>query len=681
MNDELLLIDNEVVDIDDSTNITLDIKSNLFSDVSKIASNTTYTIRLPKTERNQRILEHTDLVQSSNTYPYLKHTVRYFHNGVEIIKDGILAITAVTDEAFEVSVLWGVYKKLKDLVTKGTTIDQLNTTDKILYNQYNQPATYADAQNADYFYPYYIPYYSKAVDNILWKYGDYMLSPNSSRADNQNEESTFIGSRSLDGNKGGNVSYQHLHPVVKATYVMRLIKEQTGINFIFNDTGANELISKLIIPLISKKANELTFTDKLKANIMPEVINSNRYAEAKVSFFITDTTNGFTNKIETTDELVVKSDSKIYLDILVDWSFKLNAKPSGWGTKGYLYNLSGKPFFNVTVIHPIVDGEQADNDTYIIGDDTGRGSMWFDTEYNGDVIMSSYGSGSIDVVAGDKITITAIHLGSLNITGGYIHASITSDGDVPFGGYYPITSNLPKIKIIDFIKFLSAITGTFPKQFTNDGIVEFLPLKTVFNNKENALDWTYKVITQKTIGKPYKLSFSVNSYAQNNYYRWKEDEAVRGNYDGNLRTNNETLDIEKKLIDFPFAASDGTVIPMYEVEYNEEEKDGKKTTVVEYNYKACKDRILKYRGNSKGIAEAYFDMNMQDIINSKYTNITDALRMAKVVNEKIRINDIELSKFDETIPVYLGQYSAFFAVLEIKQSSTGVADVTLLKLN
>ena len=51
MNDERLYIDGELVDIDDTTKITMDIKSNLFRDVSQIVSNSTYTVKLPKTVR------------------------------------------------------------------------------------------------------------------------------------------------------------------------------------------------------------------------------------------------------------------------------------------------------------------------------------------------------------------------------------------------------------------------------------------------------------------------------------------------------------------------------------------------------------------------------------------------------------------------------------------------------
>lgn len=76
MKNERLYIDGELVDIDGGTQITMSIKSNLFRDVSKIVSNSTYTVKLPKTVRNQKILLHVDLVQNTSIYAYRLHKAR-----------------------------------------------------------------------------------------------------------------------------------------------------------------------------------------------------------------------------------------------------------------------------------------------------------------------------------------------------------------------------------------------------------------------------------------------------------------------------------------------------------------------------------------------------------------------------------------------------------------------------
>ena len=84
MKDEQLYIDGELADIDENTKITLNYKSNLFRDVTKIVSNNSYTVKLPKTVRNMKIFKH---VKLDDRFPYKEHSVKYLRSGVEVIKN------------------------------------------------------------------------------------------------------------------------------------------------------------------------------------------------------------------------------------------------------------------------------------------------------------------------------------------------------------------------------------------------------------------------------------------------------------------------------------------------------------------------------------------------------------------------------------------------------------------
>ena len=61
MTEQLLFIDNKAMDINESTNITLNFRSNIFSDVSKITSNNTYSIKLPLTVNNCHVINYAHL--------------------------------------------------------------------------------------------------------------------------------------------------------------------------------------------------------------------------------------------------------------------------------------------------------------------------------------------------------------------------------------------------------------------------------------------------------------------------------------------------------------------------------------------------------------------------------------------------------------------------------------------
>lgn len=124
MRDEMLFIDGELVDLDEDTKITLNIKSNLFTDLSKIVSNNSYTIKLPKTVRNQRIIEHADLPACNTDYSRKYHQGRYFRNGVEIISDAKVVLISVSD-SIEMAMTWGNSTAFQDLVDADYSLNDL----------------------------------------------------------------------------------------------------------------------------------------------------------------------------------------------------------------------------------------------------------------------------------------------------------------------------------------------------------------------------------------------------------------------------------------------------------------------------------------------------------------------------------------------------------------------------
>ena len=105
------------MDLPESTDVVLDIKSNLFRDVTKVTSNYTYTIQLPRTVHNLSVLQQADRPKSGSRYPYIFHKCSYFRGGVQIIKDGRLNVLSI-EESIEVSIYWGImpaFTKLLEL--------------------------------------------------------------------------------------------------------------------------------------------------------------------------------------------------------------------------------------------------------------------------------------------------------------------------------------------------------------------------------------------------------------------------------------------------------------------------------------------------------------------------------------------------------------------------------------
>lgn len=152
--DQQLYIDGILMDIADNTSVTLDIKSNMFRDVSKMASNRTFSIKLPKTVHNMRVLRLPDRPCAAETFPFVFHTARYCRNGLELISNGRASLLNIGDD-IEISIYWGLFPALTALQSSGLKLTELKFDDYILFAKDNVPNRYEDAISKGVFYAEY----------------------------------------------------------------------------------------------------------------------------------------------------------------------------------------------------------------------------------------------------------------------------------------------------------------------------------------------------------------------------------------------------------------------------------------------------------------------------------------------------------------------------------------------
>ncbi len=668
-----LYIDGQLVDIDDNTKITLNIVSNIFRDVSKIQCNVTYTIKLPKTVRNQRIFGHSDMVQGGNGYPYKLHPARYLRNGVEIIRNGSAALLSTTDKSFEVSVVWGLFPAFSKLLANGMTLNQLESDAKIMYEDSNAMTDYATALTEGYFYAGFDVWAKSDEVDYSWRNGRNTLNVDGGRA--SSSTGRLGGGYISVGRRGTEQKVAYLHPSVRVSWLLDQIKSQTGVEFRW--TGDSKtFIDSLIIPLIHKKANALTYEGQFAASMK---------AQNGAGFITLNVTTGTNIFRETTGTeaqvLTVAANAEVVFDVAAEMSYDVTG----------IYNNYGKAFTRDVpyIVMKVTRGN--DVTEYSIGDSRG-GVMNYDSlrAVNFVIRQKMKGYGAVELKAGDKITFE-LKGGYRNnvLYSGSIATFIADNGDeVPSGGYFPIVENLPEIKVLDLVKFLASITGTFPVQRYSDGVVLFVPMSEIWQNVDKAKDWTRRVIAPSEQNTPMQMTFKMTDYAQHNYYKWKSDDKVKGNYNGDLFIENETLDIEKTIFEFPFAASDGDCVPMYGPKatssggsFGGSSSGSASSSDTTVPYSACEPRILRLVEGDNGKAYGEFDINMQDVINEKYADMVRSLQLMKIIKESIRVSDVELLQFDETVPVYLAQYGSYFAITEIKAEDDGMAEVTMLQLN
>jgi hypothetical protein len=76
----------------------------------------------------------------------------------------------------------------------------------------------------------------------------------------------------------------------------------------------------------------------------------------------------------------------------------------------------------------------------------------------------------------------------------------------------------------------------------------------------------------------------------------------------------------------------------------------------------------------------FYGLDWATLINRYYDSYKRMITNAKIISETIRLTPIELKNLDMYTPIYLRQYGAYFAVLEIKTKDNNNNEVKLLKL-
>ena len=505
---------------------------------------------------------------------------------------------------------------------------------------------------------------------------------------------TFGGSF---GNSGGGTfkSEGTIQPSVTAQYILDLITVQTGVAFGWSNR-AKETINGLAVPLITRKADAQTVVGSLEGTFFQtESLGILDFQPTSLSEVFDGLEIGHRYS-----QLNVKIACKMIFDVQMNWSWDASkVTPSGhksWSfgegsTESQAFYSYPPNYIEMKVKHNNGDGTWTET-PYIAGLQQDETSRKYVTDYESDKVNGRFihlvaGRGEIDLEEGDIVTFEMKHpknkaLIGLKCYNGRLSASIKQSDEVPYGGNFPIGENLPDIKVTDFLKCICILTSTFPSQRFIGGTLTFADIVSLWEAKAQAVDWTKKLIPSEACNHPRQTDFSVEDYCQHNIYKWKEDDTVYQQHDADMTIDNKTLEYTQDVCTLPFAATDGNRIPIYEWE-NHQYTFGRITKTVQTptKYKACKDRIVNLTKNDAGYAELAFNIDLQDIFDNKLEKLRKTVANPHHIVERFNLSDLEILEFDETKPVYLAQYGAYFAVIEIKTTSSGYCEVTMIELN
>lgn len=596
-----LYINGDKVDVGD-TDISLNYKSNLLTDISKIVSNNSYTIKLPKTAKNLALIECAHLPSSTTKFPYLKHVGNVLRNGIIIVKDANVVLLSVS-EYIETALSWGNVTNFAEIVSSDKKLTDLE---------------YGTEEGTDW---------------VVWN--------------NKGSNSAQFPLINYGFNSGdSNVWY---HPVITVKWILEKIQEESGVTFNF-PSDKKTFIDKMIVPLLtrndSQKIND-AFPSSLQ--MVGYVIVESTFSYLKLNY-IGDTTQQYASvggpygdRLYTKYPITLKVKGTI--EMLVQYNSGMDLNNQYLNLRVSQSDSSG----NITSVSTI---ERKNYAAYIEAPNV-RLLFNFD-----DLV-------SIESDEFMHFTIKAIATGA---SSSILSLTVYDRNEISFGEKFPLVPNLPDIKQIDFIKAVASMVGLFALPDGENGI-KFIPFDNLSANKSKAVDWTNRVIMAYNSVTPRNLQYTLDNIAQNNWFRYKEDDNVMGNYDGNIQVDDATIEYERNAITLPFSAcsTKGGVayIPLYS--YNEEG---------ELEYNKTNPRILLIDG-TKGIFKG---LEWTTLIANNYQTYKGLINNAKVVTEYIRLNSIELRDLEMDIPVYLAQYGCYLAIIEIKTKENDICECKLLKL-
>lgn len=120
-----LIIEGQHVDLSADTDITLEYVNNIVGDMGQINLSHSYTVKLPKTLQNARVLDDPGNTsrESGATRRYL--SARYYRNGIDLIGPAQAYILKTTPESYEVALIWNTLETLQALSQYSGTLNDL----------------------------------------------------------------------------------------------------------------------------------------------------------------------------------------------------------------------------------------------------------------------------------------------------------------------------------------------------------------------------------------------------------------------------------------------------------------------------------------------------------------------------------------------------------------------------
>lgn len=630
-----LYINNQPIDLGEEVEIYLTFRSNIMGDADGIMGNNSATIKVPNTEQNARTLEYAHIVATKTTFPYRVHKADLYRNGLPLVNKATIYLLSANATEFELALAWGASEGLLQMAEAGDELPAL-------------------AEQWD------LRQWWQNVDDL------------NDQPTRRFPEAVYGFSRSIF-----NTKYWY-HPVVTFRELLDAIMQRYSLSLDLSP-ATEERIADLGMVVATSETPSEEWYGRLS---FPE--SGKTYKEVVLNSIVQTATSYMDGSISLKDDVsITKIDinitSKVYpnmyvpmdtLTLLLDCA-RLNVGIMKEGDSDITPFLELSP----TSVVPTANLFEW-NVTFAYKEEDN-----LETLNKGDRLVFQLSYMPTPAQSSEESLFT---YGSLTEESGISSDSeatlMLKRGSISKGEEYYITRNLPKVEIMDFFKGVLNILGLFI--YTQGEQIIIRSYTELFQRKAEAQDWSTRLIMSES-GIDDEQDFSLDEYYQVNHLTYENDD-VNKQMNGSFTVDNATLEHEGNLIELPFE-SYGVVentlkpglarLPFYKMTKGEgdtwkpstEEGDISSDKMYVGNITPC--NYLSREG-----------LDWPSLLNNYYADIVKSIQQARYITAKFYFDTLALQKIDLGTPVYLSQYAAYFAIIEIKTKKLNIAEVKLLKI-
>ncbi|MEE1324912.1 MAG: hypothetical protein U0K19_04950 [Bifidobacteriaceae bacterium] len=527
-----LIIEGQHVDLAPNTDITLEYVSNIIGDVSKINLSHSYTIKLPKTLRNARVLDDPGRPGHDSTKGRRYLSAEYYRNGIDLIGPAQAYLLKVSSDSYEVALIWNRIPALSELSAAKPKLPDLKGLPELKWD--GAPWATANTTDGCFFARYY--------------------SGTSHR----------IGS-SVNDDPYGTTGL--LHPSVTLYELITRIFSNAGIPYRIGVHLSNMLKNHALLVAPSHKPS---FDMELAAGAQADSLNY-IYTMGVGDFWWFQ---GWQTGWDAPGDGTLEAQHTIQRGPTKEMRFYLNMQIYGQTPDLYIeLNPGGSGY--------ILQPTRTEDGGYLLDavvDLESELGLTNETDYF--------------TIAIQGLTPNGYYQYNRYDTSRPLFAIMRPHETIPVDhqNLFPVGVNLPNIGQMDFIKSVLGLFGAVIVPYKNSLVLEHFDDILL---KRLAVDWTSKVDMREGIK---EYSGQLKDFAQKNRIKYEPDVSLPVSPDLTLVMEDQTATLEKDWLKLPFAASRGNqaIHQKYNHDGGEVEYLDIKPRIFGYTYSAEGYRYLTF---------------------------------------------------------------------------------------